>query len=247
MVKITLRNVLGRIDIDRAWYLLIKVGTKMMKKFLFALSALFLPFTSANAITYIEYTATGIGYGYVETGPDLHDKQQGIGTIFVHYSAVVYTEDFWTCLPPAVCSGGVGVHSSDLRDMYSRASLFFAPGAGTPLPTDPTKFLGGTASNFILLNGRDYLEFSGTLDHVTIKITDGSEPQPPSYFAVDFSFTPQPPPAVPEPTSWALMIVGIAMIGATLRRRHSVFGAVQILHVGLPPLSCPFPAAGTRH
>lgn len=33
---------------------------------------------------------------------------------------------------------------------------------------------------------------------------------------------PPPPPAVPEPTSWALMIGGLGLVGATIRRRTTV-------------------------
>lgn len=184
-----------------------------MKKLLFALAALLPAFAPADA-TVLLYSATGSGYGYLETAPGLGDVRQGPGKITVTF--VAYTSPVsGGCISSAVCRSVGGVTSSEPKNNNARASLIFAPGAD-PFPLTTDLFLGGTASNFVLYDGRNYLEFSGVLDHLTITVLDDSQSQF-GYLNVGFSFS---APSVPEPASWAFMVAGFFGLGMAMRRRR---------------------------
>jgi hypothetical protein len=113
---------------------------------------------------------------------------------------------FFLATTNGIGTGGLELDTTDESDVYLSTdgpSLFSWSG------TTPT-FKQGT---FSLV---DYDDGSGTYPIESYTITIGlaaNAPPPP----------PPPPPTVPEPASWALMLVGFGAIGGTLRaRRRSV-------------------------
>lgn len=81
-------------------------------------------------------------------------------------------------------------------------------GAGTGSPGDGSGLQGNAATSSVL-----YLFDAGSnLEELFWKYNASSD-------LVLFSTGTPPPPAVPEPASWALMIAGIAAVGSVLRRK----------------------------
>jgi Protein of unknown function (DUF642)/PEP-CTERM motif len=77
------------------------------------------------------------------------------------------------------------------NDWYHESMTFTATGATTTLTLQ-----GSVGFNYI------------GLDNVSVALLSGPGP------------TPDPVPAIPEPSTWALMLAGLAAIGTVARRRH---------------------------
>jgi hypothetical protein len=72
-------------------------------------------------------------------------------------------------------------------------------------------FAGGNADNFVEANG----SISGSVNNSGDLDAEGSLLR---FATTSFKLT--PPPALPEPASWALMVSGFGMVGAALRRQR---------------------------
>ncbi len=106
--------------------------------------------------------------------------------------------------------------SLDLSEVFTAASLGVAN-------------LSQSVNYFLLPDGVGFGSIPG---FPGIPGLPGGDPSPPSQFSIDsvtFAFdrtqTGGPPPTtggIPEPASWALMILGFGAVGATLRRRQGL-------------------------
>ena len=108
----------------------------------------------------------------------------------------------------------------------SVAPVLLAAGSytiGAYYPTDQDAFMGSSADNKIVVTSASWLSFGQGVAR-----TDGSEflarPESvvgdvfqPGFFGPNFQSA-----AVPEPASWAMMIAGFGLAGATMRRRVRV-------------------------
>jgi hypothetical protein len=81
----------------------------------------------------------------------------------------------------------------------------------------PASNSGGVASG-VIGPGNYYLQF---ISQVTDSQYGYQGPNGGSSFSHNFSFQLSTPQAVPEPTSWIMMLVGFGMIGATIRSRRA--------------------------
>lgn len=80
------------------------------------------------------------------------------------------------------------------------------------LPTGEIKLLSGPGCNTVsyLKQGKYFYEdFSGTIDSIRVKVSEGENFATASIIGY-----------VPEPTSWATMLVGFGMMGAAMRYRR---------------------------
>lgn len=165
--------------------------------------------SSANAFTTITYYATGTGYSeyfdeylqeFVTTPADIY------ATFFVPIDG----ED--ACMIQVTC--GYSGNTVWGRLDTDRIGGFINLNFNTPLnafPISTTGFLGGDVSYF-----NPDISIYGTLTKLVIDVRTWDEEQEAD---LSVSFTDRQV-AVPELSSWAMMIGGFAAIGAAMRRRR---------------------------
>jgi hypothetical protein len=140
---------------------------------------------------------------------------------------------------PTAADGSIsGVFGNDggiAKGEFTNTFVFTWPSAGTTSGTISSSF---TASNndlnftSVTLNGIEFIdvlggpgvtEFRFTSEQMTLAgentlVVKGYSPGTSATYSGTTSFTPG---AVPEPTTWALMILGMGAAGAALRRRRA--------------------------
>jgi hypothetical protein len=84
-----------------------------------------------------------------------------------------------------------------------------------------SNFLAITATNFSTGNGEDFLTFEGQVVNFDFQ---GA----PVYTFARFTPSQAVAAAVPEPGTWAMMLLGFGAIGATMRRRRRVSAIAQM-------------------
>jgi hypothetical protein len=104
------------------------------------------------------------------------------------------------------------------------ASACLAQSTGGAFPTTSAAFVPGCGSVYHYVGKNSGFQFSGNLYDITAQATTGP-PRSGGLIASDFFDI--PPPAVPEPASWFMMVLGVGLIGASLRRRSVNVVAAQ--------------------
>jgi hypothetical protein len=178
-----------------------------------AATAAFLLASASNASTFITYTGTGHGE-FLKFDINNNLIRQG-GAAFT-YTLRLVSDTFGTgCFAgPITCTvspDGVGGNYS-VGSNWETLSLSFTGSGSTKYPDASATLLGGSATSF-----RPDVNFSrfiwyGTVDSVQVTTSEG--PFAAGTFYVSWSAT-----GVPEPTTWALMIAGFALVGGAMRRR----------------------------
>lgn len=85
-------------------------------------------------------------------------------------------------------------------------------GAGNHVLRLPTGYVAGSAlSASLFFSGATFASLDINPTNVSSDLGGGQ--------IVNFVFNTAPPPAVPEPASWAMMVGGLGLVGATMRRR----------------------------
>jgi hypothetical protein len=197
-----------------------------------AIAALFTS-ENASAAMIVEYAFTGTGTA------DYRDQRQAgdpftrmnvdfIGRILVDLSTSSQLLDAGLSYGPEEVSGGVDANSmfanyaASMHHFSARYSvnLDFAPGTlNGSFPTSSSGFLGGRVSG----NIDDYLtgfqNGSGVIKSLqVINFGDaypGGLDQPSFYMSISTA-------AVPEPATWAMMLLGFGAVGYSMRRSQKV-------------------------
>lgn len=117
--------------------------------------------------------------------------------------------------PPTAYSGGIFTFAFDAGDEFTGSySGFFTP-------TDVANVLNTTV-NYIVTGGTG--RFAGATGSIQgVGILDRSVPRPINNLTLNGTLD---LPAVPEPATWAMMILGFGMVGALGRRRKAVRAAL---------------------
>ena len=183
-----------------------------------------------SSITFVDTDATSSGTQLViqafntstlmAIGPVLY---QGFGSVTGDGSDFLYYHSF------------TGIGTSVVAGLSYVAYLADAPGQdtfnGVPIydpedpedgPIDSTTFFYGIGRYKSALGGafvyRDPSAASGQAFVTTVDATPGHDP----LFQADYTITINPAVAgaVPEPMTWAMMMIGLAMVGGTMRYRR---------------------------
>lgn len=173
------------------------------------ISAEFNAFVSANLSTITSYVASG-GHVLINAARwDQPDLNTGFGTsLTAGYSSTgALTAD-----GIAAGLGGLGAGNSWTGDWFSHD---VASGVTTCYVTGSAGCVFGTVGNGLYLGGQTAPYYQSTggsqLFANELKLAAGSVPS-----------------AVPEPSTWALMLMGFGMVGAALRRK--IVGAGKLAH-----------------
>ena len=128
-----------------------------------------------------------------------------------NFGAFAPTQAHCVTPPPTTYSGGVFDFSFDAGDQLSGTySGFFTP---TSVPN-----VLNTTVNYVVTGGTGrFLRATGTLQGVGI--LDRRVARPINKLALTGSLN---LPAVPEPATWSLMILGFGLAGSALRRRRAL-------------------------
>lgn len=192
----------------------------MLVKALFAAAGLCLAATSANAVTY------GGFFTGANENPDVITNGKGYGTVQITGNTMKVDFKFFTlgsnlsaahlhcCAATPLLNGGVRVNFPTLPlatsgtysktftltdpTIYNSGFLNTAPGDGTAA-TAQSRLLAGLSS------GQSYLNLH----------TSGF---PGGEIRANLAL-------VPEPASWAMMVVGFGLVGGAIRRRNTALAA----------------------
>lgn len=187
-----------------------------MKKML--LAALMAATTmSANAATYIHYTATG-------SGTKNYQSVFNNATVAIEYFDA--TVDFWYevgygCFYPVQCAAaGSKVTFSNVGLFNPQFTLNFDHTL-SGFPTTADGFTGGgsfeVSSYYYTFQGQTVTDIGGAkFTALTVEVTDIS---PYLHGGISYAKSNNVLAGVPELATWALMIGGLALAGAALRRR----------------------------
>jgi hypothetical protein len=208
--------------ISMLWLSLTAVGTRMSMKKLLIATALAAFSVSAQASTFITYTATGTGIYRTEnllTHSDTDQSVQLTAILTIGLDSI----GFCQAVPVNCGISGNSILAQPTTLNWPSITLNFDHVLGT-WPTTADGFTGGSVSESQYFNGiNSYLTF-GNLDTLSVTVFDG-DPRSQStgpilrWTAVTDT-APQPPTdSVPEPAGWAMMISGFALLGGALRRK----------------------------
>lgn len=134
---------------------------------------------------------------------------------------VAFTDDFqFTIGPPGgqLIGTGSGAVTTSTSFLFSSTDLDFTSVFvnGTPLFINR---MGGTLANGLIESAgtANVSIFSGQLNRITVSgLSRGL-----GSFGGNLTFTPNVVGAVPEPSTWAMMLVGFGVVGYGIRRRRS--------------------------
>jgi len=134
------------------------------------------------------------------SGNVLSGSPADINTQYAALASLGFTWDKnWNALTPLQLGGSHTVNFPGTMYGISYVGVHFGNGQGGP----------GNGTAFYKIDA------GAGLDSFTLRYNASSN-------AVLYSTGAPPPPGVPEPATWALMIGGFGMVGATLRRRRAV-------------------------
>jgi hypothetical protein len=175
----------------------------------------------ANAATYLTYTATGTGSYSVTNLLTLESTSQ---TVLITATLTVLPDlqyaPFAPCWPGSACSKSGNIISGINDASFTKVSLTFDHDVSGAWPTTADGFVSGSASLNLPVVGVNSTHIGGTLTSLTITTFDAD----PLHFpdtgpGLAYSFVPvDPGTSVPELGSWTLMIAGLAIVGASMRR-----------------------------
>jgi hypothetical protein len=194
-------------------------GFAMFAKALFTAAGLCLAATSANAVTY------GGFFTGANENPDVISAGKGYGTVQITGNSMKVDFKFFTlgtglvdahihCCTPTTGNTGVAIGFGSLplgstsgtwsgtydltQSVYRAAFLNNAPGDGT-IATARTRLLTGLSSGQAYLNLHT-TGFPGGEIRANLAL-------------------------VPEPASWAMMVVGFGLVGGAIHRRNTALAA----------------------
>lgn len=180
-----------------------------MKKLLCALLALFI-YSPAHAATFIHYQAAGKG--------TLSTQNIGNGITLSSAPIDVFV-DFWIDPTVGMCGGPAQCSRGGSRINLTTAAHGFAPFAWldydhsvTPWPATDIGFTGGHFRGSYL-TGATVTIFDADLTSLKVELVEGN---PQNVAGGVWTWA-----AVPEPTTWALMLAGFGLAGTALRRRRA--------------------------
>ncbi|MCW2395902.1 MULTISPECIES: PEPxxWA-CTERM sorting domain-containing protein [unclassified Sphingobium] len=166
----------------------------------------------AQAATVVHYQASGPASGYMDTG-----KGTAEFTGMIYVDAIFPAQDmmgYW-CTPPVSCfyAGSSVIGRNENEHTYGNFRLEFDH-ILTGMPLTEDGFLGGTALGNVygLPPGSGGGSGTGTLTSLTVTTYEGSAGGGSVFVSVV-------PNAVPEPATWAMMILGFGLLGGALRRQ----------------------------
>ncbi len=182
-----------------------------MVRLIIALMLAALP-VAAHSATIVTYTGSGPG-----TGSE-YDAISGITTPTQGTASFQLSFDLdFFCLGDTQCSvsGNQMTAHSEGTNLPTRDIALNFNYALSGFPLSAAGFLGGSQS-FEYGGPDSYTTFLATIDQLDVTVADG-----PSMILADFQmFISARPVAVPEPASWAMLILGLGAIGTAMRRRR---------------------------
>jgi hypothetical protein len=117
-------------------------------------------------------------------------------------------------LNPVIAIWSLGQSGTPASFVFNLAPTFVDGGPSAEYGGNPITVLGNTVSG---IEGNGTIQFQGSVTSITFV-----NPQSEDWYGFTVGIGGV---AVPEPTTWALMIGGFGMAGAVLRRRRSVVAA----------------------
>jgi hypothetical protein len=185
-----------------------------MKKFLLpVLGGVALAAQPAQAATLITSGGKLVGATGVIVGSTSYDVTFAEGTCDAVFSG---------CTAPFTFnSGTIGLATAALLSQvfvgaYDTPNTTYTCGGNNCVTYIPYARSGSVITSGFAWNS--YLESYDYTGTTTANISTNTSTNPNTYWAV-FSLT--PPPVVPEPSTWALMILGFGIVGGAMRRREA--------------------------
>lgn len=189
---------------------------------------------TASAVTWVQYTAEGYGGYDIVTSSSQPEFQ--FGAAYFYATATVDVDPGEGCCPPylstgysysQVITGGVASasavggslrfgESQPIFDVFGTTNWTVSGSYGPAMFSNglPTALSGLRSGSFSFLFSSRFSEVrgSGAIGRITSRVVNGPAP-----FTV--SLAPVSIVALPEPATWALMILGFGAIGVTSRRK----------------------------
>lgn len=178
----------------------------MLRLLLAALLAVFtLP---AQAATFIKYTATGDGAEWVNDPNPKPETGTPFNPIWVTATAFIPMDgSCWDRFECAITE--TSMTFTVMNDQFGPPSmtLNFSDGVAAPRMS-AASFTGGTAN---------WMGGLATLTKLTVETVEVGDP----YLSTGWLEITTRPQAVPEPSTWAMMIAGFGLLGGALRQRST--------------------------
>ncbi|MBO9715173.1 PEP-CTERM sorting domain-containing protein [Sphingomonas sp.] len=182
--------------------------------------------SNAGATTYVKYEFWGGGYGYEEDSSDFPPISKAGKVKFSGWAIVplgeqsIFQEQFGDEKKAAAGASSLyfnEYYSDALASVTATVELFYklnAIGSAFPDEIGKPKLQGGTFSVKMMLH---YWSFEGDGVITGARVVPYAGPaEPTDIFEYGASLT-----SVPEPETWLMLLLGVAMTGWAMRRRRS--------------------------